>query len=187
MASGLEFRLYPESEKDFDIIASILNKTWASLIEVTPEIIKKRLGSGSLFIFGYKEDLPISVLETVGIKTKGIFDNVPKTYNRLTNNGLWLPPSENADTIMLVDITSGIRCDGVGTAMIDFSLEYIAKKTYYKHAWTYTPNQDMPVKWHINRGAIDTNFVLENARPNYPFPDVGIMDYTRKMLSFRPL
>src|SRR3989344_3075526 len=98
---NLEFKLSSSVPySDYDALCNILNKNW-SHIKVTPEMMKKRFSSGSIFLIAYSENKPCGILETVAIKTERNLTLIPNTYDLLTNNGEWKIPVANSDTLIL--------------------------------------------------------------------------------------
>jgi|GEM_PF-4523327 len=201
--SGLEFRLAEGAAmKHNPILAGIVNNVWKSQIECTPEMMRRRLDSGSLFVIAYDfptqseaqyireehhieaydERIPIGILETIALKTGGDYNKVPNTYEKLTRNGLWTAPQKDSDTAILVDITlietRRRNSGGEGKILIKAAKVMIPEDLNF--IWTYTPNIQNLKDWHKSMGAIETGHVITSARPRYFLPDVMLMDYSRR-------
>ena len=186
---NLEFRLSSQvPSSDFDSLCEILNKNWSHL-KVTPDILKKRFASGSLFIVAYYENKPCGLLETISLKTGKNLTLIPINYDDLTNNGNWKSPVPNEDTLILVDITvdQSFSGQGLGSKMMEYSLDYLAANTAYFYMLTYTPSDPKAIAWHIKNGAKDTRYTLKNARIGHLIEDVRIMDYSLRIRELRNL
>ncbi|PIN70600.1 hypothetical protein COV93_00795 [Candidatus Woesearchaeota archaeon CG11_big_fil_rev_8_21_14_0_20_43_8] len=206
---GLELRMDAE-EKHHGILAGMLNTAWGSFVTATPDIMKIRLSSGAEFFFVYDnatnddadfiqqnyggvvcvdERIPVAILETIGLKTDFVYDNVPKSYDLLTDNGLWKAPEMDADTIILVDITAlptrlAKHVKGLGGTpkdearkLVGYAHSHIEKNTSYDAIWTFTPNIDAVKRWHESNGASDTKYLISSARPGFKVQSVNMMSY----------
>ena len=186
---NLEFKLSSQvPDSDFNALCEILNKNWSHL-KVTPEIMKKRFASGSLFLITYYENKPCGILETIALKTNRNLTLIPNNYNLLTNNGNWLPQAMNADTLILVDITidQSFAGKGLGSKIIEHSLNYLAENTIYQYIFTYTPNEPNVIAWHMKNGAKDSRYNIQKARVGHKVEDVIVMDYSPKIKELRDL
>lgn len=196
------------NKQTFDFLAYILNSTWGSQFEATGEIMEKRFASGSRFVIGtsspreeekklYEEvcqekpgkEIPIGILETIALKTNGQLRSIQRTYEDLTNHGLWRQPEEDADTLILVDVTvlesrRGKKGKGEAKKLINIALDSLVR-TQFKYVWTYTPNIEKVKKWHESLGAINTQMVVLGARDKFIEPDVCVMNYSKKLSDLR--
>lgn len=194
------------SKENLSFLAHILNSAWGSQFEATGEIMKERINSGSLFVFSYglpteeekelyecvcktnllpEREIPLGLLETIALRTDGDYSHI-KNYNELTNKGRWRKPEQDADTLILVDITvletrRGKKGKGEAKTIVNFALDKLARNNVFRFIWTYTPNIKKIQKWHESLGADNTNHIIANARPNFIEPDVCLMSYTRKL------
>ncbi|MFC1686909.1 hypothetical protein ACFL0E_00960, partial [Nanoarchaeota archaeon] len=195
-------------KKTFDFLAHILNSTWSSQVKTTGEIMEKRLTSGSRFTIGTSspreeeiklyeevcqdkpgEEIPVGILETIALKTDGHLRYIPRTYEELTDCGLWKPPEEDADTLILVDVTvlesrRGKKGNGEAKKLINIALDSLVK-TQFEYVWTYTPNIESVKKWHESLGAINTQLIILGARDKFSTPDVCVMNYSKKLNDLR--
>ncbi len=198
------------SKDNLNFLAYILNSTWKSQFEATGEIMKKRINSGSLFVFMYGQptdeekeiyedicktkleqnyEIPLGVLETIAIKTEGNLFKVPYNYDNLTNYGNWKSPEKNSDTLVLVDITvldtrKGKKGNGEAKTIVKYALENLIS-TPFEYVLTYTPKIKPVISWHEKLGAINTRQLVVQARPNFVEPDVCIMNYTKRLEELR--
>ena len=195
-SNTLEFRLNDDIPPDhYGLLAAALNEPWSWLIEASPEIIEKRIKSGTPFITTYDsrnesdfipgidlpkygEEIPVTILEMVFLKTGGDNSRVPRLYRKLTNGGLWLPVPEDYDTIVFVDVTaipSRRGKGGLGEVMqtISFARDYALGKTKHelqfdprkiRHIMSYSPDIDGIIRMHVVCGATDTKYVIKDAR-----------------------
>lgn len=149
--------LTPEiSDSEIGAYADIFNSHWRSYFPLTPEMFRKRLESGHLFIGVKQDDRPILLLQTLSLDVP-LEDIVRQTsdedcvriasrvcskieraysdkegidlYRRLTNNGNWAPVPSNPNVLWLMDITSIRKVDGTSAAdiAIDFVKSLIIK------------------------------------------------------------
>ena len=192
----LDFRLNKEiHERDLELLAATLNDAWGWLVQINTKIMQQRLESGAQIIAAYdskKDDeeirgvdlsnfdgeIPIVLLETVLLKTGGNYEKVPLLYRELTNNGLFMPPPPNPDTVMFVDLTAipsrrGLNGNGEIKKTLEFALDYFSGRAYQKppfnlakieYPWTFTPDIRGLVLMHVNCGARDSNHVINGAR-----------------------
>lgn len=144
-----------------------------SATEADREYIKKELGLSI-----NNETIPVGITETIDIKTEGDYNRIPKSHDELTNHGLWISPLPDSDTLILADVTllSTRKGRGLGKLLMEHALKLIAQ-TSYQHIWTYTPNIEKIKEWHKQLGAMDTGYVIPNARPQFAYPDVNVMRY----------
>ena len=122
-------------------------------------------------------------------KTNRNLTLIPNNYNLLTNNGNWLPPAMNADTLILADITidQSFAGKGLGSKIIEHSLNYLAENTIYQYIFTYTPNEPNVIAWHMKNGAKDSGYNIQKARVGHKVEDVMLMDYSPKIKELRDL
>ena len=198
--------------KNLDFLAYILNSTWGSQFEATGEIMKKRINSGSLFVFAYglpteeekklyeevceiklkaNKEIPLGLLETITLRTEGDYGCVPR-YEILTNYGEWSEPVKDADTLIMVDLTvlktrRGKKGQGEAKKIINFTLEQLAKADAYQYVWTFTPKIEKVQKWHESLGARNTRHIILEARNRFKEPRVCLMDYSQKLRELRTL
>ncbi|MBI2666022.1 hypothetical protein HYX13_00255 [Candidatus Woesearchaeota archaeon] len=184
------------------LLTLIVNSAWKELIETDQEMMGKRLNSGNLFLAAYDlatdDDLiygvekgifpptttpiPVGLLETIAIKTHGFYENVPKDYFSLTQNGLWQEVPKDADTLIMVDVTglptrTGKKSKGEVKTIITHAKNLLSELPY-RHVWTFTPDIEAVRKWHESMGAIDTQYKIPCARPGWKVPAVNLMDYS---------
>jgi len=204
-ASDLEICIASEvTEKDLRLSTLILNGPWGDFFLVNEKIMEERFSNDPLFITVYDypteleqmilsrdhaietrpdEKILIGLVESVKLKTKNKYDNVPQNYFDLTNNGYWSPSEQDADTVILVDITflktrMGKKGKGEASETIGETRDIIFREKGIKNIWTYTPKIESVMKWHMGLGAKDTGYLIENARPGFSAPDVNIMSYS---------
>jgi len=181
--------------QDLRVLTTILNDSWKT--NITPETMKQRLNSGSLFIIAKdlatdkdlkylkqrlappinSPTIPVGIIETIDSKTGGNYNKVPKNYSALTKKGLWKPQTSKSDTLILVDATilSTRKGKNLGRKMMAYTLKNITKP--HKYLWTYTPNIEKVKRWHESLGAKNTNHIIKQARPEFIYSDVNIMSY----------
>lgn len=189
----------PLAGPDVFLLAQILNGAWGAFFTVTPEALARRLASGHLFVlardaatpeetayvratYGLEPpggQLPIGLLETIDAVTGGDARRVPSPFARLTEDGAWRPPLPAADTLVFVDLTTAAsrRQSGIGRDIVRFALS--RRRPQHAHVYTFTPNVEAIVSWHLKRGATHSGALLPGARPGYAQPDVAVMDYSR--------
>lgn len=198
------------SSSDYMSLAKILNDGWGEInqingdfSETTPEMLKERFNTDSIFLIQYDkptdedtklisiidESIPIALLETMGINAAS-YSDVPNIYSDLVGNGTWKPEPDNPDTLILVDITllksrQGRKGNGEGNLLVQYALNYLALQTNYDKVWTFTPDIEGVKRWHMKNGAIDTEFVIKDARPNYTPANVNLMDYSNRIMELR--
>ena len=193
------------------------NEVWP-LLAIDGEIFRQRVERGTL-IGGYVGVDPIPLLETTSFYLEGV-DEIESSisdlrkksyevaklvhqkftggYADLTNDGAWHPDEENANVMIMVDLTTPNRHEGRGMARalvnyyknVMFELNGFQRPEHLKdakYALTVTPkpldyddlsyDQGM-VQFHRNvGGAFNTGYVWENARPGDKKPDVIMMCY----------
>ncbi len=215
------------SQIDLEIAATILNAYWGTQIYATPDMVQERFSGKQLFIFKYdsptKNDKEyfsengiklknnkkyiVGILETMAIYTGGDLDNMPRTYEEATGEGLFkrvireidyetnskgiLVPRK-PDTLVPVDVSvsrtrTGKRSNGEGPSMIEEAKQK-APELPYKYIFTFTPLMLAVQGWHHGLEAEYTDYVIENARsklemkkvlPGDNPKHVGPMDYSR--------
>jgi hypothetical protein len=185
-------------EEDVFLLAQTLNGAWGQFIRATPFGLRSRIESGHLFVvardratpdelsyiratYGLAPDdglIPIGLLETIDAVTGGDARQVPPTYAALTSAGAWRRPLPAADTQVFVDLTTATsrRQSGIGRDIVRFALAHRDRR--HRHVFTFTPNVDAIVRWHLGRGARHSGVVLPAARPGHSQPDVALMDYS---------
>ena len=168
-------------------LAGILNAYWQH-IQVTPGMMQTRLHSGSLFVAAYDGEKPRGLLETLAFKTEGQPSAIAADYRAITDEGLWRPPEEHADTLLLVDITTDKETwnSVFGKQFIDAALDLVAQKTPYRFVFTYTPAERAIRQWHLKNGATETYHRIICARPGHRTEDVCLMEYTKEIARRRP-
>ncbi len=210
----LEFRFGNEitSEEDFSVLAAMLNEEWENMIRISPQDLKSRLANAQKqIVVAYskitKEDIdyvsakygltysnkmiPVAIAETRSIFTGGDLGRIPKNYFDLTNKGVWAASNESDDTVIAVDITTlptrkGDKGNGEATRLMKHILGHVAYNcNAIKHIFTYTPDIQGLINWHIKLGAVDTGYKIYGARPGYGTPDVNVMDYSSLIKQLR--
>ena len=185
------------------LLAAMLNSNWGPNIIATPEIMRGRFATGNLFVFAFdhaneedqrfisktyglhvarEEIIPVGLLETIAIRTSGDYSAVPRSYDLLTDSGRWRAPAHDADTLIMVDVTTlttrrGKNGKGEAKKIVNFTKKLVEGNENYGHVWTFTPLIPEVKKWHMGLGARDTEHVIANARPGYRFSDVNLMVY----------
>ncbi len=138
--------LTPEiSESEIGAFVDVYNSHWRSYFPLTPEMFRKRLESGHLFIGVEQDNKPILLLQTISLDIP-LEDIIRQTadedyfriarkvcsriehaysnkggidlYRRLTNNGNWTPVPNTPSVLWLMDITSIKRLEGLSPADI---------------------------------------------------------------------
>ncbi len=193
------------SQDNLGSFSDVLNESWGSFYKITPEILKRRLESGELFIGSYVNKEPVGILETISLKTDTIpsdltqFKNMARyvcsqvgDYKELTNDGLWNSKSSDSNVLVFVDVTvlekyreKNYSGPSLFSGIIECAKEELKseKMSKIKYATTFTPNYVPIIEKHLLQGAFDTEFVLKNARPGYEpkgkknFSDVNFMCY----------
>ncbi len=166
-------------------IAEIVNSEWISQIKATADLMHRRFNSKEIFIVGYHESKPVSVLETMLIRNHK--PEIPEDafYELLTGNGTfeWTEFSQgDYPLLVLVDITARKR---FGRETLTHSLYYIAKETAIEHVWSYTPDISAVKKIHQNLGAVSVTRKILNARKKYtPSRAVGSPDNPHDVTPF---
>ena len=191
------------SGPDLEILAAMLNAAWNTRIDAGT--MRSRLSSGLPFMIAHDDataedrecleslglaahgKIPVGLIETIDILSRGSYANVPVTYDVLTNNGNWRKKLDGSDTLILVDVTllPSRRGKDLGSALMGHALKAIARDTGYRYVWTYTPDIEKVKRWHTGFGAVDTHHVLPCARPFYSVPSVNLMDYSAYVASLR--
>jgi hypothetical protein len=188
----------PAHDADLFLLAQILNGAWGRFHTTTPAELARRFASGQLFIVvrdratpeeldyiraNYGIDppdatIPIGLLETIDAVTAGDPRKIPTPFAHLTAGGAWRAPLYNADTLVFVDLTTATsrQKSGIGRDIVRFALT--CRKPHHVHVFTFTPNVDAIVAWHLKRGAARSGVILANARPGHSEPDVAVMDYS---------
>lgn len=184
---AITYKTAPEiPERDHAPLAELLNAYWQHII-VTKEMMKARLHSGSIFLAAYEENKPLGLLETLDFPTGGVPSRIVGDYADLTSNGQWRLPEENADTLLLVDITLSKETwgRGLGKEFITSALDYIARQTAYCFVFTYTPDDTNIAGWHQKNGALPTEHRIPQARPGHTVEAVCMMDYSDEIAKRR--
>ncbi|MBU0457434.1 MAG: hypothetical protein ABH824_04330 [Nanoarchaeota archaeon] len=189
---AIEFRTGEEitkkiTGKDLEKLTMMLNDAWGSFKMIrNPQILLNRFRSGQLFVVGYDnkkkkndennnndnnyDNKPISILETMLIRNDKIEIPTDATYDRLTNQGLWISTEDSFyakgkhEILVLVDITS---TKGYGSKTLQFAINHIAMNTNIEHVLTFSPYTVKVQKWHIKLGAELTENIIKMARPGY--------------------
>lgn len=211
---SLEIRLGHEIPiEDYGILAASLNDAWDWVFEATPRIIGQRFESGHPFLVAYgpkKPDetfdgvdlsvyangrqMPLVFLETIALRTDGDYRLVPRDYFSLTANGLWAPPPEDADTIIMVDLTSNParkRATAEVSELVGYAKELFSGNTHdhefpfdmeqIAYVWTYSPDRKGVQRIHSNNGATATNYRILDAR--VPLDQIQSVDGIRTVVS----
>lgn len=187
------------TDTDVALLVHILNGAWGRFHAVDAAQLARRFASGHLFVVvrdrASREELeyvratygleppdgtiPIGLLETIDAITAGDARRVPVPFARLTDGGGWRAPLARADTLIFVDLTTATsrQKSGIGRDIVRFALG--RRKPHHKHIFTFTPNVDAIVQWHLKRGAAHSGVLLPGARPGHAQPDVAVMDYSR--------
>lgn len=180
------------------LLVDMLNRTWNT--GTTMGQFRERAVSGSplfvaddmlaekdVFCMSYPllcsgKVMPVGLVETLAIRTGGIYENVPRDYRSLTNGGWWNKITGEEDTLLFVDVTTleTRRGTGLGNELMQYALRWTRKNKDYRYLWTYTPNIDKVIKWHESLGAKNTGCVIKDARPQFNVHDVVIMEYSDK-------
>jgi len=188
---------------DLDVLAAVLNDSWNTKVDAAT--MRLRLSSGLPFVIAYDdatvEDceclrslgltvgsrIPVGILETIDLISRGSYANVPLTYDALTNNGKWRKKLDGSDTLIFVDVTllPSRRGKDTGRMLMSYALVYLAKNTGHSYFWTYTPDIEKVKRWHEGFGAIYSHHVIQNARPFFRVPSVSLMDYSHYVDSLR--
>lgn len=150
-------------------IAELVNSEWKSVINVNADLIRRRFHGGQMFIVGYHENRPVSILETMLIR--GPTPEIPEDacYEQLTGNGTFELTAFNkgeCKLLVLVDITAR-EGKGFGKETLNFSLDHVARNTNIEFVWSYTPDISAVKKFHLGMGADSVGRKILNARKNY--------------------
>lgn len=189
----------PPCDSDVFLLAQILNGAWGGFHTVTPAQLARRFASGQLFVVvrdrATSEELdyiratygidppdgtiPIGLLETIDAVTAGDARRIPVPFAHLTAGGAWRAPLAGADSLVFVDLTTATsrQRSGIGRDIVRFALTQ--RKPHHAHVFTFTPNVDAIIDWHVKRGAERSGVILPEARPGHSRPDVAVMDYSR--------
>ena len=189
---------------DLNDFTNILNESWGSFFETTPEIFAERLNSGEFFLGAYYRKKPIGLLETISFnlkeppaeitsdleKARYICEQIGKmgNYYNVTNGGKLGPRSKNSNTTLYLDLTvekahRGDKHDPpISDGIVDASRSFFSGIPD-RYIVTYTPAFRPIMNFHLMQGAMDTKVVIKNARPNFApkgkteFSDVNCMCY----------
>ena len=205
------------SKENAAAFAANHNEMWP-LLAIDGETFRQRVNRGTLF-GGYVRGVPIPLLETTSFYLEGVDEierfasdprerayevaklvhqKFPGGYADLTNNGLWHTDDENANVMIMVDLTTPTRHEnrGMSRALVNyfkyvkFELNGFQCPEHLKGAkydLTFTPkpldytgldyDQGM-VQFHQRvGGAFNSGYVWENARPGHKMADVIMMCY----------
>lgn len=184
---------------DVFLLVQILNGAWGRFHTTDPDQLARRFASGQLFVvvrdaatpdelsyirttYGIDPPdgtIPIGLLETIDAATQGDARRVPIPFSRLTDSGAWRAPLVHADTLVFVDLTTATsrQKSGIGRDVVRFALS--RRKPHHAHVFTFTPDIEAIVHWHLKRGATHSGVLLPGARPGHSQPDVAVMDYSR--------
>ncbi len=150
-------------------IAKLVNSEWRSVINANADLMHRRFHGGQVFIVGYHENKPVSILETMLIRCSEPKIPEDAVYEQLTGKGTfeWTAFNEGQyKLLVLVDITAG-EGKGFGKETLDYSLDYIAQNTNVELVWSYTPDIFTVKKFHLGMGADSVGRRILNAREKY--------------------
>ncbi|MBI4140033.1 hypothetical protein HY483_03665 [Candidatus Woesearchaeota archaeon] len=187
------------AHEDFDVLARTWQIAWKGLMNTIfdSQGLIQRTSTDALFFFWYDtlqecdknflpseysmQRVPVFLVETVTLRTEGVYEAVPRTWRELYYDGKGRTPTSIDDTLIAVDATAlPSRWGGItaSTAMNVF-LNCVAELTSYQWLWTYTPNVPGIKRWHQKLGAEETGHFIIGAREGYTNPDVMMMDYSK--------
>lgn len=156
---------------DLAEIAELVNSEWDSVIKANADLMRRRFHSGQMFMVGYYEDKPVSILETMLIRCPEPKIPEEAAYEPLTGNGTfeWTDFNEGEyKLLVLVDLTASPTAKkGFGGETLNYSLDHIAQNTDIEFVWSYTPDISAVKKIHLNIGASSVGRKILNARKNY--------------------
>lgn len=156
---------------DLAEIAELANSEWVSVIKANADLMRRRFHGGQMFMVGYHENKPVSVLETMLIRCSKPKIPEEATYERLTGNGTfeWTDFNEGEyKLLVLVDLTTSLTTKkGFGGETLNYSLDHIAQNTDIEFVWSYTPDISAVKKIHLNMDASSVGMRILNAREKY--------------------
>lgn len=137
------------SEAEISMFADVYNSHWRSYFPLTPEMLKRRLESGHLFIGVKDGEMPALLLQTLSLEvplediiqqtTDGDYFEAARKicarieycyknrrgidlYRRLTNDGNWTSLPNAPNILWLMDITSIKKINGLSLADVAIDL-----------------------------------------------------------------
>lgn len=202
MESGLECRILEPGLPDSDIAACVNahNQEWSDFFRLTPDIFKRRLDSGELFLGAYKDGELLGFLETTSHRVIGLDEPIPQdnqfefakkiakracneikgSYLEIASVGPYRPRFDKSNVMLLMDINvlKSHRQFGYGGNLVNFLLSLLLHERISRPAQlsdiivvpTLTPELQGPMNFHAKYGAFDTGYTRENVRPGYTQP-----------------
>ncbi len=182
--------------QDFEDIADLLNQHWGSFFITNPHQVFARMWSGNIFFVGYEDGKVTSVFETLAIRNDTPTIPEDAVYPYLTGNGTWNTDYWRGKHDILVFVDVAANGKGNGKATLNYAVEYLARKTEFKHFLTNTPDISRVQEFHMSMGAELTQCRVPYARLGYRPAgkevnpkdrpeDVVSLSYSRKVRDMR--
>ena len=164
-------RLYDHNNEDLNEVVRLINSSLSECCDLTSDLFLQRLESDDAFFVGYEGENVVSALESRLIRNDQIIIPSDADYDRLTVNGTWdrdhLYTEGKNEILILVNVVANPDFRGSGAKTIAKIKDYVAKNTDYENILTFTPDIEGVRNWHKRCGAVETNILVENARPSY--------------------